>query len=137
MILVDRARRIAARAHAPYSGCRVGCSILSASGSCYDGCNVENASYGLTVCAERNAIAAAVASEGSSLRIRRVAVTVIGADSAFPPCGACRQVIAEFAESPEIEIAWEEPRGALRIVRLRDLLPFAFELKPAAQNRVD
>ena len=82
-------------AYAPYSNFRVGSTILTERGVQYSGCNVENASYGLTICAERNAIFAAVAAEGSSMKIKAVAVAT-EKDGPCAPCGACRQVIYEF-----------------------------------------
>lgn len=83
------------RAYAPYSKFRVGAAVLTQAGHLYTGCNVENASYGLTICAERAAICAAVAAEGDATRIRAVAV-LNSAHMACAPCGACRQVIFEF-----------------------------------------
>ena len=94
--LLDLARDAAANAYSPYSKVRVGCALQSATGATYSGCNVENASYGLTICAERNAIFAGVRAEGSGFRIARLAVIALGLE--FPPCGACRQVIAEFSD---------------------------------------
>lgn len=83
-------------AYAPYSGFRVGAAVLTEKGNIFSGCNVENASYGLTICAERAAICSAVASEGgNSMKIRAICV-VNDKDSACSPCGACRQVIYEF-----------------------------------------
>jgi cytidine deaminase len=93
--LMDRANAAAGRAYAPYSKALVGCALVSEAGVVYHGCNVENASYGLTICAERNAIFAGVAAEGAGFRIAQLAVIARGLE--FPPCGACRQVIAEFA----------------------------------------
>jgi cytidine deaminase len=101
--LLDAARGVVVNAHAPYSRFPVGAALRTADGSVYLGVNVENASYGLTSCAERNAVFAAVAAGH-----RDFAAIAIHADAAStPPCGACRQVLAEF--SPE-----------LRVIRLRD-----------------
>lgn len=93
--LLAAARGMLARAYAPYSKFLVGAAVLTAAGNIFTGCNVENASYGLTNCAERTAIFSAVAAEGSSMRLRAVAV-VNGQNVACAPCGACRQVIFEF-----------------------------------------
>jgi cytidine deaminase len=118
--LVTAARAVRARAHAPYSRFRVGAAVLDERGRIHVGCNVENASFGLTVCAERNAVAAAVAA--GAKRIRAVAVcTATGAT----PCGACRQVLAERgAVTTAILIA--RPTGAPRATTLGALLPQAF-----------
>src|SRR5262249_41291593 len=93
--LLRAARRVMKNAHAPYSNFRVGAAVLTAKGETFVGCNVENASYGMTNCAERTAIFSAVAKSGPGLEIRAVAVTN---DHGVPcsPCGACRQVIYEF-----------------------------------------
>lgn len=121
--LLQLAREISARAYAPYSKAHVGCALISAAGHLYRGCNVENASYGLTICAERSAVFAGVAAEGSGFRIAQLAVIAPG--FAFPPCGACRQVIAEFADG-DCEIAFPDSAGRLQIMRLEALLPAAF-----------
>ena len=118
--LVAAARRVRENAHAPYSGYRVGAAILTADGEIFTGCNVENASYGLSVCAERNAVAAAVASGRSSFD--GVAI-VTSSSPAASPCGACRQVLAEFGDCPVILTDLD---GDRRMTSVRELLPDAF-----------
>jgi cytidine deaminase len=120
--LLAAARAVRRQAHAPYSRFRVGAAVLDERGRVHVGCNVENASYGLTVCAERNAIAAAIAA--GAKRIRAVAVV---ADPVATPCGACRQVIAELG-SPTTAILRARPTGAPRAATLGALLPQAFSL---------
>ncbi|HXZ81189.1 MAG TPA: cytidine deaminase [Terriglobales bacterium] len=93
--LIEAARKALDNAYAPYSKFHVGAAILTEAGNIYTGGNVENASYGLTICAERSAIVAAVAAEGPGMRLRGVAV-LNGNDVPCSPCGACRQVIFEF-----------------------------------------
>ncbi len=122
--LLSAARRAALNAYAPYSHFTVGAALLGANGQIYLGCNVENASYGLTVCAERNALFHAIA-EGCRTF---VALTLI-APKAVPPCGACLQVLAEFCP-PELPITMASLSGdETRTTTLGELLPSAFKLK--------
>ena len=118
--LVAAARGAMANAYAPYSRFHVGAAIETADGRVFAGCNVESASYGLTVCAERMAIGAAVAAGARTLR--RVVVTS-DADPPVAPCGACRQLLAEFGLDTEVLAVG--PAGERRWT-LRDLLPDAF-----------
>lgn len=123
-VLLEHARVVAAKAHAPYSKFQVGCALLTTSGRLFTGCNVENASYGLTVCAERNAIFHAVAGEGPGMKIATLAVIALGHE--FPPCGACRQVIAEFA-TPET-VVWFLRDGKPVSMKMAELLPAGFRI---------
>lgn len=118
--LISAARSAQARAYAPYSNFRVGAALESVDGAIYLGCNVENASYGLTICAERAAVCAAVAA--GKIRFRR-AVVVSDVDPPAAPCGACRQVLAEFGL--ELPIEGVGSKATVRW-RLSDLLPAAF-----------
>lgn len=118
--LVDGARKAQAMAYAPYSKFRVGAALESVSGIVYYGCNVENASYGLTICAERAAVAAAVMDGAHRFRRLVVATEV---DPPASPCGACRQVLAEFGEDLEIMAVGPTQR---RQWTLRELLPDPF-----------
>ncbi len=118
--LVSAARAAQARAYAPYSNFRVGAALQSESGDVYVGCNVENASYGLTICAERAAVCAAVS--GGARRLRR-AVVVSDSDPPAAPCGACRQVLSEFG--PDLRIEAVGPRGTASWT-MAELLPAAF-----------
>ena len=124
--LVAAAKKVRLRAYSPYSKFKVGAAVRADSGKIYIGCNVENASFGLTACAERNAIAAAVA-DGEK-KITAVAI-VADTDELTPPCGACRQVIYEFGKNAEVMLA--NLKGKKKTFRITDLLtePFSFKKK--------
>jgi cytidine deaminase len=124
--LQQRAIAVAHNAYAPYSNFRVGAAILLTSGHVVTGCNVENASYRLTVCAEQNAIAAAVALHGPKIRIRAIAVANLN-DTASQPCGACRQTIHEFS-TPDSIVFFPGEKGSTAQATIADLLPAAFLL---------
>jgi cytidine deaminase len=118
--LVEAARAVQQRAYAPYSRFRVGCALEADDGRVFVGCNVENASYGLTICAERAAVCAAVAAGARHLRR---AVVVSDADPPAAPCGACRQVLSEFGRDLRVDGV-----GPARSVSwtMAELLPAAF-----------
>ena len=123
--LLQRAREAQQNAYAPYSKFRVGAAILLHGGEIFTGCNVENASYGLTNCAERSAIFAAVSQVGGDkVRVKAVAV-VNDQDAPCSPCGACRQVIAEFGPDAVI---WYQGRDGVQQSTIRELLPECFSL---------
>jgi cytidine deaminase len=120
--LVRAATEARARAYAPYSDFQVGAALLGSDGGIYPGCNVENASYGLSLCAERNALTRAVV-EGCR-EIRAVAV-VTAAVSATPPCGACRQVLRELGRA-QVPVRMVTLAGEESEHTLGELLPHAF-----------
>lgn len=122
--LVAAARKVRKNAHAPYSKFRVGAALRAKSGKIYRGCNVENVSYGLTVCAERVAVGNAI-SEGE----RGFAAIAIVADTEklTPPCGACRQILWEFCGDVEVILA--NLRGRVETHRLSEIFPKPFEKK--------
>jgi len=125
--LQSAARKAAENAYAPYSGFRVGAALLFEDGFIATGCNVENVSYGLTICAERNALFSAVAQRGSAHKIVAIAVTNLnGAPS--PPCGACRQVLSEFV-SPDAVISFPSDNGP-ESRPFAEIFPFFFHLDP-------
>lgn len=119
--LIDAATAVRTNAYAPASKFLVGAAVLADDGRIFVGCNVENASYGLTICAERAAVCAAVAAGVRSLRA--VAVTT-DLDSPASPCGACRQVLAEFGLGMPVILAGRN--RAVRLTSLRELLPSPF-----------
>lgn len=121
--LFQAAKKARAHAHAPYSKKRIGAAILTADGRVFAGCNVENASYGGTVCAERVATFKAV-SEGARMPIMEVCV-MSAEKNPWPPCGFCRQVLAEFAAAgTRVHLA--NARGIVRTTTLGELFPEAF-----------
>ena len=124
--LLAQARHAALNSYSPYSGFRVGAALRLNNGAVVAGANVENVSYGLTICAERAALVRAVAQFGPAVRIAAVAVANLN-NSPSPPCGACRQVLAEFI-SPDAPVLFPAADG-LRSMPFSDLLPLAFDMK--------
>jgi len=121
--LLKSATEARKHAYAPYSGCKVGAAIRTTDGQIFQGCNVENSSYGATVCAERGAIQTAVAKHGK-FKIAEILV-LTQASPPWPPCGLCRQVIAEFA-AKNLIIHSVNPKGEIRSTSFQDLCPDAF-----------
>jgi cytidine deaminase len=131
--LVTAAREVRQHAYAPYSSYQVGAALLSGSGSIYTGCNVENASYGLALCAERSAVAAMVAA--GERTIRAIAVVTDGPVPG-PPCGMCRQVLAEFADDVPVHLASAQAGSMARTTSLSKLLadPFRPQMLKTGQG---
>jgi cytidine deaminase len=109
------------RAYAPYSKFAVGAAVLSHSGELFAACNVENASYGLTICAERAAVCAAVAAG-----VQTIQAVAIVSPGGHAPCGACRQVLAEFGPTMEVMLIDADDPSSVRLTTLDRLLPEPF-----------
>jgi cytidine deaminase len=124
--LLEQARLAALHSYSPYSNFRVGAALRLASGVVVTGTNVENVSYGLTICAERSALVTAVSQYGSGIRIAAVAVANLN-NAASPPCGACRQMLSEFA-LPEAPVIFPAADGH-RTMPFSAILPLAFDMK--------
>ena len=122
--LFEKAKKASENAYCPYSKFPVGASILYESGNIYTGCNVENVSFGLTLCAERNAMAAAV-SAGEKTGIKAIAIYSPKQKECMP-CGACRQWLNEFASNEELKIILEAENG-LTILTLKEIFPHGFK----------
>jgi homotetrameric cytidine deaminase len=125
--LLERAREASLNAYAPYSGFRVGAALRLAGGEIVTGANVENVSYGLTICAERAALVRAVSQFGPAIRVQAVAVANLNS-TACPPCGACRQMLAEFTQ-PEAQAIFPDAEGGEQTISFRELLPLPFAAK--------
>ena len=124
--LLEQAWEAAQHSYSPYSHFRVGAALRLTNGEVVTGTNVENISYGLTICAERSALVSAVSQFGPEIRIEAVAVVNLN-DAASPPCGACRQVLAEFI-LPEAPVVFPTADGP-RTMAFSELMPLASEMK--------
>lgn len=124
--LLEQARRAALHSYSPYSSFRVGAALKLTNGEIVTGTNVENVSYGLTICAERSALVAAVAQFGPDIRIDAVAVANLN-NAASPPCGACRQMLSEFI-LPDAPVLFPAADGT-RTMPFSEILPLAFDMK--------
>ena len=126
--LLEQARMAAKNAYAPFSGFSVGAALLTIDGQVFLGCNVENSSYGLTICAERTAAVSAIACGARNWQ----AIAVVSPTS-VPPCGACLQFLSEFSQSLEIWIAALDVSKPYRVCSISDLLPAAMRLDISPQ----
>ena len=120
--LAEAARKAKKHSYSPYSRFRVGAAVLTRTGKTYTGCNIENSSFGLTVCAERTAIFKAV-SEGQ----RRFEAVAVASDAPgfTPPCGACRQVLFDLAG--DIDVVLTNGKGSTKVLKMKDLMPYPFD----------
>ena len=121
--LITAAKQAAEHSYAPYSGFRVGAALLAASGKIYTGANIENASYGASVCAERTAFFQAILAG----EVNFTAIAVFGGENFCPPCGICRQVMSEFC-APDFRVLLCHDQE-IRSFSLKDLLPMAFRME--------
>lgn len=122
--LARKAQLAKRNSHSPYSNFRVGAAVLTTSGKVFTGCNIENSSFGLTICAERTALFKAV-SEGSK-KFKAMAISSDSSDF-VPPCGACRQVIMDLAST--IDVVLTNSKGELMVLKANSLLPRPFSIK--------
>lgn len=128
--LVQRAAEAKEKAYVPYSQFRVGAALLTEGGRIFTGCNIENASYSLTNCAERTAIFKAI-SEGLN-KFKAIAVST-DTEESTSPCGACRQVLIEFGE--DIDVIMANVHGKYKVYKSKDLLPLAFSPAKLEEER--
>jgi homotetrameric cytidine deaminase len=124
--LVERARKAAQHSYSPYSQFRVGAALVLTNGEIVTGTNVENVSFGLTICAERSALVRAVSQFGPEIRVVAIAIANLNG-LASPPCGACRQVLAEFI-LPDAPVVFPMADG-VRTMAFSEVLPLGFEMK--------
>jgi cytidine deaminase len=124
--LMELAREAAARSYSPYSKFKVGAAVRLGNGQIVTGTNVENVSFGLTICAERSALVRAVAEFGPGICVDAMAIANLN-DAASPPCGACRQMLAEFVLK-DAPVVFPTANG-VRVMPFHELLPLSFEMK--------
>ena len=124
--LLEKARKVAANSYSPYSNFKVGAALLLGDGHVVTGTNVENVSFGLTICAERAALVRAVSEFGPRIRITAVAIANLN-EAASPPCGACRQMLAEFG-GPDAVVIFPAATGRTTM-RFDEMLPLGFDMK--------
>ena len=126
-VLLENAKKASEKTYSPYSNFPVGACVLYESEKQYVGCNVENASYGLTLCAERTAISSAIAS-GETTKIKAIAIYSPKQKSCMP-CGACRQWLSEFALDNQIKIILEGEDGKAMVLTLAEIFPYGFKFE--------
>ncbi len=124
--LLEEAKEVSLNAYCDYSGFPVGACVLYSSGNIYKGCNVENSSFGLSLCAERNAISNAIAA-GEKGKILKIAIYSPKTKKCFP-CGACRQWLQEFEKGQHIEVVLEDENSLCSVYKIDDIFPFSFNL---------
>lgn len=124
--LLNEARQVAQNSHSPYSSFKVGAALKLSNGEVVTGTNVENISFGLTICAERSALVTAISRFGPNVRVEAVAVANLNGEPS-PPCGACRQMLSEFI-APNAPVAFPASDG-MRTMSFSELFPLAFEMK--------
>ena len=124
--LLEEAKKASKNSYSPYSNFPVGACILLENGKTYSGCNIENASYGLSICAERNAIAKSI-TEGETSKITAIAI-YSPKQKRCMPCGACRQWLCEFAINGDLKIILENTEGEIEIKTLDEIFPHSFKL---------
>ena len=121
------------RAVAPYSEFRVGAALLAKSGKIYSGANVESASYGLTCCAERIALFKALTEGEKDFKAMAIVAPM---ENGAMPCGACRQLLVEYASEATVFVADSRQPSAIREFKVKELLPGAFQLRPARRKKL-
>ena len=126
-VLLENAKKASEKTYSPYSNFPVGACVLYESGKQYVGCNVENVSYGLTLCAERTAISSAIAN-GEKSKIEAIAIYSPKQKSCMP-CGACRQWLSEFAKSEQTKIILENEDGKVMTLTLAEIFPYGFKFE--------
>ncbi len=124
--LIEEAKKAAENAYCPYSKFPVGACVLYENGNFYRGCNVENSSYGLSLCAERNAISTAITA-GEKSKLLKIAIFSPKSKKCFP-CGACRQWLQEFEKGQDIQIILEDNIEGICLFNINEILPYSFEL---------
>ncbi len=123
--LINLSKKASSNAYAPYSKFKVGAAVMFEDGNIYQGCNVENVSYGLALCAERNAVSSAIA-QGQKGLIKAIAITSPDSPLCYP-CGACLQWLSEFKCTQDIDVILEDSQQNVKMLKLSELLPYQFE----------